>query len=157
MKKEALTLASQHGFHVFPVSSPLAGGPAAGKRPLVKAWQDVATVDPKSIEEWWDRWPEANIGIATGAKSSVWVLDVDVKKEDGFASLRKLDQELGGLPETLKAKSGSGGLHLYFRYEQGSRIPSRTGVLPGLDVRGDGGYIVAPPSLHISGNHYEWI
>lgn len=158
MKSHALELAGVYGFCVFPVTAPSHYGSAPGKRPLIKEWPQLATTDPQQIEAWWSRWPEANIGVATGRPSNIWVLDVDMKSggPDGLSTLRKLEQEMGPFPDTLTAITGSGGLHLYFRYDPEAPVRSRADVLPGIDVRGDGGYVVAPPSLHVSGSRYKW-
>lgn len=104
-----------------------------------------------------DSTPEANLGIVTGPGSGIFVLDVD-DKIDGIGSqtLSGLEEKFGALPETLTAKTGSG-RHLYFKHP-GAKVYTRAGELgPGLDVRGDGGYVVAPPSVHANGNRYEWL
>jgi hypothetical protein len=78
-------------------------------------------------------------------------------KNDGFRSLEQLQQR-AELPATLTAKSGSGGAHFYFRYPIGEDLRNSAGKLgPGLDIRGQGGFIVAPPSLHVCGQRYEWV
>ena len=156
MKFEALKLAAKSGFCIFPVSPPFSGGPSAGKRPLIRDWPELATNDPGTIAAWWNTYPDANIGVATGKKSNVFVLDVDVKS-DGFASLQKLMNEVGNWPETLTARTGSGGLHAYFKYGDLNIRNSASVVGPGLDIRGEGGFVVAPPSLHACGSRYEWI
>lgn len=156
MENEALELAEAFGFRILPVSSPHMGGPAAGKRPLISTWQQAATTDADQIRGWFRRWPQANIGIATGAESGIVVLDVDPDK-NGFHSFEQLQQEIE-LPPTLTAKSGSGGRHYYYRHPLGGRIRNSASKLgPGLDIRGDGGFVVAPPSLHACGQKYEWI
>lgn len=158
MKNEALLLVEQHGFCIFPVSHPGMGGPSAGKRPLIKGWQNLATTDPSTIEEWWGRWPEANIGVATGEKYDLAVLDVDVSS-GGMESLVSLNKRVGEALETpLMALTGSFGLHLYFRHPPGGLVKNSASKLgPGLDIRGKGGQVVAPPSLHPSGRRYEWL
>jgi putative DNA primase/helicase len=113
------------------------------------------------VAGWWRRWPDANIGILTGKHSGFVVLDVDISHDgvDGIESLRQLRHRYGGLPETRSTITGSGGYHLLFRHPGGERIlpnVQRLDDLPGLDIRGDGGYIVAPPSMHASGARYEW-
>jgi predicted P-loop ATPase len=97
--------------------------------------------------------PGHGVGLATGERSGVVVIDLDMKNGvDGVASLALL----GEVPETLAARTGSGGLHLYFEHP-GFPIRNSAGVLgPGIDVRGDGGYVVLPPSPHRSGGRYEW-
>ena len=140
----ATTYASRYGWRVFPVA-------AMGKVPLTKDGFKSATSDLDQIAEWWERWPEANLGIATGPLSGVWVLDVD--DLDGLDSMVA---EHGELPHTLTAQTGSGGQHWWFTHPD-EQIANRAGFWPGLDVRGEGGYVVVPPSLHPNGNAYVWL
>jgi hypothetical protein len=121
-----------------------------------------ATADAVLIREWWRRWPTANIGIATGAPSGLVVVDVDLPK-GGRESLRAMKDSGRRLPSTLTACTGGGGLHLFYAGPQLARVPNAVGRLPGggerlpgIDVRGDGGYVVAPPSVHASGTRYRW-
>lgn len=117
-----------------------------GKAPLVN-WKEYQTRPPaeEDVRGWWTRWPRANIGLVTG--NGLLVVDVDDPQEaqEAFAEL----------PPTLTARTARG-LHLYFRYPPGLRLASKR-VLPGLDVRADGGYVVAPPSVHRTGQRYEWV
>jgi hypothetical protein len=107
------------------------------------------------LRGWWRTWPTANIGVATGARSGLFVLDVDPDK-GGDATLGMLLSEHGMLPPTVEAITGSGGHHYLFAHP-GRHTPNSSQKLgPGLDVRGDGGYIVVAPSSHRSGNTYEW-
>lgn len=125
------------------------------KTPLVR-WADVATVEDNMLAGWWDTNPAANIGIACGKRSGIVVLDVDAG-HGGYESLAELQARYGRLPETPVSKTGSGGEHIIFAHP-GIEIRNSAGKLgPGLDIRGDGGYIVAPPSLHPNGNRYEWV
>jgi putative DNA primase/helicase len=125
------------------------------KRPLLPDWQNKATCDPLTVKGWWRRWPDANVGIATGA--GLLVLDVDAT-HDGFESLALLEDTYGALPDTPAVLTGSGGRHIYFRLPEGVTVRNSTGKLgPGLDVRGDGGYVVAPPSVHPNGTPYLWL
>lgn len=127
---------------VFPVEP-------GGKRPLVKHGLHEATTDEATIALWWRRWPDAGIGVRTGhAGCGAVVLDVDVGK-GGEQSLAAL----GELPRGPEALTGGGGAHLFFSYFP---IGNRAGFRPGLDLRGDGGYVVVAPSLHASGRRYEW-
>jgi hypothetical protein len=126
-----------------------------GKHPLVKNGFYQATIEPTKIKLWWRKWPWANIGVRTGAGSGIVVLDLD-QKDEALESLRKLEEKCGPLPDTLEAKTGSGGRHIFFKHP-GVEIPCGANVFgPGIDIRGDGGYVVAPPSKHISGHRYEW-
>jgi putative DNA primase/helicase len=127
------------------------------KRPLIKGGLNNATRDPQVITEWFVRWPEALIGVPTGHLAGFVVLDVDVKHEraNGYDSLEGLGVSI--LPETPMAHTTSGGLHLYFSPPDGMKIRNTAGnrgrgVGPGLDWRGDGGYIIAPSP----GSGYEW-
>jgi putative DNA primase/helicase len=94
------------------------------------------------------------VGIATGAASRIFVLDVD-PRHGGEESLDSLIHKYGSLPGTLQVTTGGGGRHFYFKHPGGT-VPNEVSILPGLDIRGDGGQVVAPPSLHISGRRYEW-
>jgi hypothetical protein len=144
MINAALKLA-RDGFRVFP---------AQNKIPLIRAWQKAATVDEDQIEQWWRDWPNANVCIATG--DGLLVLDVDVKK-NGDASLSALELEHGDLPKTVYSRTGGGGWHYFFKVPPGVRNRNSAERLgPGLDTRGDGGFIVAPPSSHQSGGRYKW-
>jgi hypothetical protein len=124
-----------------------------GKHPRILKWQTDATSDEGRIRQWWTTWPDANIGIATGTGSGVFVIDVD--GPTGRSTLERWQQERGWHPETLTAITGRGS-HLYFRQE-GLKVPNSASKLgKGIDVRGDGGYVVAPPSMHASGHRYAW-
>jgi hypothetical protein len=125
------------------------------KRPLTQSGFKDATTDISVNNDWWTRFPDANIGMPTGAVSAVFVLDIDIKNGvDGNKSLMELENEYGALPETLVQITPSGGRHLLFRCPNGG-INTRTGLAPGLDVRGDGGYIVIAPSC-IDGVSYQF-
>lgn len=136
----ALRLVEERGFHVFPLP-PKSKEPYAGTH-----GHEDATADPKKIREWWERQPDSNIGIATGAKSDLLVLDVD-PKDGGDDSLRALEEIHGALPETYTVATGGHGLHFYFKYVPGVRC-STSKVGKGLDIRCEGGYVVAPSSTH---------
>jgi hypothetical protein len=107
------------------------------------------------IARWWTRWPSANVGIRTGAASGLLVLDVD--GEPGIESLRTLRREHGPV-RAAWVRTGSGGWHAYLRLPEGVEVRNSVGRIGlGLDVRGDGGSIVAPPSRHTSGGRYRWL
>jgi hypothetical protein len=159
----ALTYAAR-GWAVVPLHTP---GPqgcscdqdcggSAGKHPRTPHGLHDASRQPDLLWRWWHRWPDANVGIRTGQASGLVVFDVDTR-HGGEDSLVALEATYSPLPATLSASSGGGGHHLYFRHP-GQRIPNRAGVggYTGLDIRADGGYIVAPPSLHQSGRPYRW-
>jgi hypothetical protein len=151
-----------HGWPVFPVHSPVCGhcscGAAdcksVGKHPHTKNGLKSATTDANLLNKWWRTWPDANIGVVTGADSKTIVIDID-PRHGGTESLATLEQEFGELATTVESITGGGGRHLIFKHPGGT-IRNRSNVRPGIDVRADGGYIVAPPSMHASGNRYQW-
>lgn len=136
------------GWAVVPIA-------AGGKRPLVR-WQVFQDRLPTTDEigDWFRRWPDAGVGIVTGAVSNLVVLDIDPRHE-GDDSLAALEREHGRLPNTVEAITGGGGRHIYFTYPGGA-LRNRTALAPGMDIRADGGLVIAPPSLHASGRRYEW-
>jgi len=126
-----------------------------GKHPLTAHGLKSAVADEPIIREWWARWPDANVGIATGPASGLLVLDVD-PRHGGDETLAELEARYGKLPDTVEALTGGGGRHLLFQHPGGS-VGNSAGKLGfGLDIRADGGYIVAPPSRHVTGRPYEW-
>ncbi len=131
-----------------------------GKHPLAEACPKgchSATTDAALLTEWLTRWPDANIGVATGMESGIWVLDVD-PRHGGHVTLEALEARFGRLPTSLRARTGSGGEHVLFRHPGDGRLSNSAGRLgPGLDVRADGGYIVVAPSNHASGGRYAWL
>ncbi len=129
-----------------------------GKHPLTSGGFKIASTDPDIIREWWSQWPFANVGIATGSASGVIVVDIDVGPEkEGEISLQTLESQVGALPRDAVVRTGSGGMHIYFQMPD-MEISGNTGKLgKNIDVRANGGYVIAPPSTHISGNNYEWI
>ncbi len=121
-----------------------------GKHPRTKHGLDEATTDTEQIRLWWKQWPNANIGINCG-KSGLLVLDLDLYKETYTGHKLDLDEE------TVTAISGGGGAHLFYRLEPGDTFGNSTKNLPvGIDIRGHGGYVIVAPSLHLSGNRYQW-
>mgnify|MGYP003507803933 FL=1 len=161
MGRAALHYASQFGWRVFPLhytddaglcscGKADCGGP--GKHPRTPRGHLEASTEPDVIRAWWTRWPDANVGIATG--QGLVVIDVDPRSggDDGMVDLRA---KLGALPDTVEALTGGGGRHVYLSTTV--EVRNSAGVLaPGVDVRGDGGYVVAPPSTHASGRTYGW-
>jgi putative DNA primase/helicase len=130
---------------------------ARGKRPLTSHGLKDASMDPVVLHEWWKRWPAANIGLVTGIASGLVVLDVD-PRHGGDASLAQLEQVHGTLPDTPEVLTGGGGRHLFFKHP-GRIVRNDAGkkLGPGLDIRGDGGYVVAAGSFHPTGRVYEWV
>jgi hypothetical protein len=126
-----------------------------GKHPRFRGSFKHATTDTERIHQWWTKYPDANIAIATGAVSSLIVLDQDPRNY-GDLTLDELEAQYGKLPETAVSLTGGGGAHYFLRY-LAEPIRSGKDVLgPGLDIQSDGGYIIAPPSRHASGRDYEW-
>lgn len=135
--------------------------PLKGKIPLTAHGCKDATRDRAQVESWWSQYPSANVGIVTGELNGLLVIDVDIKHDQGKygdESLKDLERELGELPETWTALTGSGGLHYYFRYPDGHEIRNSASKLAqDIDIRAQGGYVVAPPSVHPdTGKLYEW-
>lgn len=137
------------GWSVIPVEP-------RGKRPLLR-WQvfQYRRAEVPEIADWFHRWPDANIAVVTGIVSGVVVLDLD-PQQGAERTVAALQRDHGPLPETIEAHTGGGGRHLYFAHP-GDVTANREGLLPGLDLRGDGGYVVAPPSMHPSGEPYRWV
>ncbi len=146
---EAALAYRSRGWSVVPVRP-------ADKRPAVpwQAYQEQRAHEDE-IRGWFKRWPDANLAIVTGRLSGLVVLDVD-PGHGGDGSLERLISEHGSLPVTVQACTGGGGRHLYFRHP-GGVVHNQVGLAPGIDLRGDGGLVVAPPSLHRSGRRYRWV
>lgn len=157
------------GWHVIPLHKPLPGGRCTcldpecsengkkgnsrGKHPRITRWQDNSSRDPEQVGAWWDQWPTANIGVVCGASG---LLVVDVDGPEGERSLSELEAELGALPATVEVISGQG-RHLYYKHP-GGHIKNQAGLWgkAKIDLRADGGYVVAPPSAHYLGHRYAW-
>ena len=149
MMDEAIKYAEM-GLAVFPVRQ--------NKAPYTPHGCKDAKKDLRAIKAWWKRYPDANIGIATGSISGgIVVIDIDIDEDKGVygdESLREWESEHGELPETWRAITGRGGYHIYYRSDE--KIKNATNLYPGIDIRGEGGYVVAPPSIHQNGNYYQW-
>lgn len=139
------------GLAVFPLEE-------RGKRPKTRNGCKDATIDAAQVKAWWQQWPNANIGIATGSKSGkIFVIDLDIDENkgiDGYHTLEDWQRENGRFPDTWMSITGRGGYHLYFKSDQ--EVRNRAGIIDGVDIRGEGGYVVAPPSIHSNGRRYEW-
>jgi hypothetical protein len=151
MKRSAPNLAkaalwyAQHGYPVFPCTP-------RGKTPLTEHGCKDATTDAGQIRAWWQQWPTANIGVATGPHLTV--LDIDPDK-GGLTWLDNAPNEL--LPVTPTVNTGGGGYHKWYLTPPGLTIPNSAGrIAAGIDVRGGGGYVIAPPSIHPTGTPYTW-
>jgi hypothetical protein len=147
------------GYPVVPLHTPRPAGcscragrvcPDPGKHPRLTGWRALASTDPAQVRAWWQRWPRANVGLATGVRFDV----LDVDGPGGEAELRTLIQA-GAVPRGGPlARTGGGGWHLLF-FPTG--LGNRGGFRPGLDWRGRGGLVVAAPSAHPSGHPYRWV
>jgi Bifunctional DNA primase/polymerase, N-terminal/Primase C terminal 1 (PriCT-1) len=143
--KTALALAKK-GKQVFPCRP-------REKEPATAHGCKDATSDPDIIQGWWREWPDANLAVATGAVSNVLVLDIDGL--DAEAQLRRLEANHGPLPATVESITARG-RHLFFQYPEQPVRNSAGKLAPGIDVRGEGGYVLVPPSIHPSGRRYCW-
>jgi len=151
----ALGYASR-GLCVFPCNP-------ANKAPLCQHGCKDATADREAIIAWWRRWPKAMIGCATGADVGM-VVDIDAGADDATGELfdaavirADLEAELGEqLPDTLTVRTPRGGMHLHFVLPAGVRCGNRTNVIPRVDIRGDGGYVILPPSERADGASYRY-
>lgn len=160
--KEAALWYAEHGWPVVPLHSiedgactcKRSGCSSPGKHPRTRHGLKDANRNHIQISGWWQTWPDANIGIKTGKHAGIVVLDID-PRHGGDESLAELIRQHGELPDTVEAQTGGGGRHLIFAHP-GDEVPNRANIRPGIDVRGDGGYIVGSPSVHISGRAYAW-
>lgn len=186
------------GWPVFPCCSPRIDDPtrcrhhpdgrcgdSIGKSSLVSAWPTAATTDAGQVRRWWQRWPDANIGLACGP-AGVVVIDADIPKPrknpdktpmvdaegrpvmtaDGRVTVAGMHQRLGIAVDddsisVAVVETPSKGMHWYWRLPddllaRGWRIRNGTGTWPGVDVRSTGGYVIVPPSTHKSGRYYRW-
>lgn len=141
--KQAAHEYADKGIPVFPLS------PKTKDKPVVK-WGSEATTDLTVNNDWWTKNPNYNIAIVTGQKSGIVVLDFDTEEAWNFG------KEMG-LPDGPTVRTGRG-YHVYCKYQEGVRNFQKRADLPGIDLRGEGGYAVAPPSIHAeTGNIYTWL
>ncbi|MEW6746115.1 MAG: bifunctional DNA primase/polymerase [Planctomycetota bacterium] len=150
---ENLTLAAALGYAqaaipVFPLRP-------RDKRPAIEGWPERATTDEATIRGWWANGADSGIGILTGAASGIVIIDID-PRNGGDVSLAELEREHGKLPETITCLTGGGGKHYYFALPPGVEIRCRPAFRKGIDIKGSGGYVVAPPSVHPNGTYYRW-
>jgi hypothetical protein len=147
------------GYPVVPMHTTQSGGgcscpdpgcPDPGKHPRLRGWQRLATIDPAVVGEWWQRWPQANLALTTGRRFDV----LDVDGDQGVEALRAVLSMAPIEHPGPVARTGGGGWHLLYAP---TGLGNRVGLLPGVDWRGRGGLIVAPPSEHASGHSYRWI
>jgi len=143
---EAALEYARRGWAVFPLG-------ARSKSPLKgsNGLNDAAT-NPNTIRRWWAEWPDANVGIRTGEVSDLVVVDIDPRSQ-GNATWDYLIAQYSPISATAEVFTSRGGRHLYFRHA----FMAAKGILgPGIDIKSDGGYVVAPPSIHPNGQPYEW-
>jgi hypothetical protein len=181
-----LRIALEHaarGRRVFPCD-PQNKRPSISKRDGGNGFKD-ATTDPATIRQWWARYPTAIVGMPTGARTGVFVVDVDVKEgKVGEDTLAQIQQVFGRLPDTIETMTATGGRHLFFRHPRdGREVPNKAGrlgsgqevwgrdgypavpfqrapngqlIVPDVDIRGDGGYVILPGSVMLDGSGYVW-
>ncbi len=148
---------ARRGWHVIPVGA----GPDR-KLPFIKNWTHEASVDEGRIASWWQQYPNANVGIATGPKSGFWVVDVDMK--NGIDGWKSLMAQFGDgfefdFKNHLVGQTATGGFHFLFPWDPTLPVRNGQAVLPGVDIRGDGGQIVVPPSTRLVAGRqaaYRW-
>src|SRR6516162_259501 len=139
---------ARHGTPIFPVDP-------ADKSPLCAHGFHDATANERQVRRWWRRWPNAMIGMPTGPRTRIWVLDVDAELI-ATHPMARLYAIHGPLPNTAASDTPRGGMHFFFRWD-GANIRNSIGKLgPGVDVRGVGGYVVIPPSVRSDGKAYCW-
>lgn len=148
---EAALWYAGRGYAVFPLTP-------GDKIPLKgSAGFKDATPNKDKITQWWQANPDANIGLPTGAQTGLWVLDIDSHK-DGDSTLDALEAKHGKLPDTVEVLTAHGGRHMYFTWPLNGKVYNSAGKIGvGVDIRGDGGYVVVPPSrLRDSSRRYEF-
>lgn len=154
MKAAALDLAAC-GWPVFPCNPDNVNG-RKGKEPLIRAGFKGATTDPVQVAEWWDRWPNALIGMVPG-RAGLLIVDLDPDDHEAPIEVQHRLEELIGeaLPAVPRVSTQSGGWHLYFAKPDGMTIGNGK-PLPDVDIRCDNGYVIVPPSRMANGNEYLW-
>lgn len=130
---------------------------SAGKHPITRHGVKDATLRRDTISEWFEDVTDRNIGIATGRISNLLVIDVD-QRNNGFETLEKAQAKLGKLSPTLVVKTGGGGEHYFYKLPKKKIKKDSSGKLvgPGVDILTDGAFVVAPGSVHLSGETYKW-
>jgi hypothetical protein len=149
------------GYPVVPMHAPRLGGGCScpdghacadpGKHPCLAGWRHLASINPAVVRGWWRRWPGANVALATGTRFDACDLDGPEGVEALRTALSQRDPRERAGPV---ARTGGGGWHLLYAP---TGLGNRVGLLPGVDWRGQGGLIVAPPSRHASGRRYTWV
>jgi putative DNA primase/helicase len=126
-----------------------------GKHPRTKNGVHDASTDEAKVQQWWETWENANIAIALGKEAGFFVLDID-PRNGGDKTLAALERKHGKLSKTRTGETGGDGIHLLFKYPDFPVKNSTGGVGLGLDIKSDGGTVIVPPSLHVSGKQYRW-
>jgi hypothetical protein len=146
-----------HNWRLLACSCGDAACSSPGKHPRTRRGvHDAEYGDADRIKAWWTSWPDANIGLATGTPSGLYVIDLD--GDQGVEEWWALSLEKGGVEQTMSTRTGGGGIHLFYRQPAGMSLPNTAKRLaPHIDTRGTGGYVLVPPSDHRSGREYEWI
>jgi|GEM_PF-1620348 len=134
------------GWKIFPLAP-------GQKTPITAHGVKDATSDPEQIRRWWTDWPTANIGLACGSESGVYVIDVDISASGEINGLVSLEQ-FPALPDTVRQDTPRGGFHAF--YQTSDPPANRNGFRPGIDIRGTGYYVVLAPSIHPNGGRYSW-
>ena len=153
----AATSYAAQGWHVIPV-----GAGADRKLPYIKNWTQEASTDWDTIDGWWAEYPDANIGVVTGPKSGFWVVDVDMK--NGVNGIDSLSRRFGAAfnfdhDRHIVGHTATGGYHFLFQWDPALPLRNGQAVLPGVDIRGEGGQIVVAPSTRFVGGKevsYQW-
>lgn len=143
----ALAYSQMLGFYIFPIYY-------KSKKPITQHGFKDSSKDKDQIMQWWSEHPNANIGLPTGKINNLVVLDVD-PRNNGHMSLEELIYDYGDLPHTVESLTGGGGQHFFFEYDERIQKSKLEGY-PGIDLQGEGKYIVLPPSTHPNGNKYEY-
>ena len=144
---------AEAGYAVIPVKR-------SDKAPYTPNGLADASKDADTLRQWWQRWPEANVAVVCGHVSGdLFVIDIDIKPEKGKhgdEELLKWQAKYGDFPETVKQRTGSGGQHQFFRDPNIALYKNKVNAIPGIDVRGEGSYVVVAPSVYEDGSVYEW-
>lgn len=144
---------AEAGYAVIPVKR-------SDKAPYTPNGLADASKDADTLRQWWQRWPEANVAVVCGHVSGdLFVIDIDIKPKKGKhgdEELLKWQAKNGDFPETVKQRTGSGGQHQFFRDPNIALYKNKVNAIPGIDVRGEGSYVVVAPSVYEDGRVYEW-
>jgi hypothetical protein len=155
--RHALYYAETNGWHVFPSPPGTKKSHKSAEYSDGRPWGTTRDLD--EIRRDFEQWPDANVGIVCGEISGIFVVEADTLAghgKDGFAALAAMEAKHGPLPATLQAESPSGSVHFYFRYPGFHVKTSASEIAPGIDVRGDGGMVIAPPSVKPGSGAYKW-